>query len=158
MNTKRITLEEAKLNFTPKPKNYHVDKTTFFVLTPDETDPTIEHVSYWLKNDSVDLSLSLGQGYIYILSNKSIPGILKIGYTDRTPQERVKEINSATGVITNWYVANSFSCYSPKIIETLVHQKLQDFRIVNNKEGFAVSLTEAERIISNIIAKNNAAI
>ena len=158
MTSKRITLEEASTNFFPKPIDYPVNSSTYFTLTTDINDPTLDHVHYYIKNKSVDLSLSPGQGYIYILSNKSIPGILKIGYTDRTPQERVKEINSATGVITNWYVANSFTCRSPKVIENLVHTQLNDYRITNNKEGFAVSLIEAERIISNIIMENNAAI
>ncbi len=158
MTSKRITLEEANVNFFPKPFDYPVNTSTYFTLTTDKQDPTIDHVHYWIKNQSVDLSLSLGEGYLYILSNKSIPGILKIGYTDRTPQERVKEINSATGVITNWYVANSFACRSPKVIESLVHTQLKDCRITNNKEGFAVNLHEAERIISNIIVENNAAI
>lgn len=153
-----ITLEEASINFFPKPFGYPVNTSTYYTLTPDKSDPTMSAVHYWIKNQTVDLTLSLGEGYIYILANKSIPGILKIGYTDRTPQERVKEINGATGVITNWYVANSFTCRSPKVIESLVHTQLRDCRIAVNKEGFAVSLTEAERIISNIITENNAAI
>lgn len=158
LHSKRISLEEAKLNFYPKPLYYPLNKLTYFTLTPDLDDPTIDHVQYWIKNGSVDLTLSLGEGYIYILENKSIPGILKIGYTDRTPQERVKEINGATGVITNWYVANSFACKSPKVIETLIHTKLNKYRISPKKEGFNILLSEAERIISNIITENNAAI
>ena len=156
--SKCITLEEANTNFFPKPFGYPVNSSTYYTLTPDLTDPTLDHVHYWIKNQTVDLSLSLGEGHLYILANKSIPGILKIGYTDRTPQERVKEINSATGVITNWYIANSFACRSPKVIESLVHTQLKDCRITSNKEGFAVNLTEAERIIANIIVENNAAI
>jgi hypothetical protein len=38
-------------------------------------------------------------GYIYCLSNESMPGLLKIGRTMRTPEERVKELYS-TGVPT----------------------------------------------------------
>ena len=36
-------------------------------------------------------------GYIYCFSNQSMPGILKIGMTQRTPEERVKELFT-TGV------------------------------------------------------------
>lgn len=39
-------------------------------------------------------------GQIYILSTREQPTILKIGYTERSVWERVKEINRATGVLT----------------------------------------------------------
>jgi hypothetical protein len=37
-------------------------------------------------------------GWIYILSTREIPDLLKIGMTTRTVLERVREINNATGV------------------------------------------------------------
>ena len=42
-------------------------------------------------------------GYVYILTNEAMPNLVKIGYTDRTPEERAAELykdqNSAvTGV------------------------------------------------------------
>ena len=36
-------------------------------------------------------------GYVYILSNPAMPGLLKIGYTERDVQERVKELSN-TGI------------------------------------------------------------
>ena len=33
-------------------------------------------------------------GFIYAMSNKSMPGILKIGMTERSVEERLKEANS----------------------------------------------------------------
>lgn len=32
-------------------------------------------------------------GYIYAFSNKSMPGFIKIGMTERTPEERLAEAN-----------------------------------------------------------------
>ena len=34
-------------------------------------------------------------GHIYCFSNPSIPGILKVGMTDRTPEIRLIEANSS---------------------------------------------------------------
>jgi hypothetical protein len=40
-----------------------------------------------------------GHGWVYILSTRELPSILKIGMTTRSVSQRVKEINSATGVL-----------------------------------------------------------
>lgn len=156
MKTKHITIEEAKLNFHPKPQSLPLDKHIHFTLTQDEKDPTIDHVHYWVERTTFDANLSFNEGYVYVLENHGIPGILKIGYTDRSVQERVREINSGTGVITPWYSVSHFHCKSPKHIETLVHQSLSTYRV--NKEGFNVSLNQAQEIINKIIAENNATI
>jgi hypothetical protein len=81
---------------------------------------------------------------------------LKIGYTDRTPQERVREINGATGVITPWHIVNAFACRAPLQIESLIHKKLKPFHV--NKEGFAVTISYAEETIASVIFDNNASI
>lgn len=127
-----------------------------YTLTPDEDG--FDQVQYWVRYNNFDAKLALGEGWVYILANKATPGILKIGYTDRTPQDRVKEINGATGVIVPWFVVNAFQCKSPAIIESLVHRTLDDLRIARNKEGFAVSLNQAEDTITRIIKENNAGI
>ena len=36
--------------------------------------------------------------WIYILSNTTMPGLVKIGFTKNRPGERAKQINAATGV------------------------------------------------------------
>ena len=38
-------------------------------------------------------------GYIYAMSNKSMPGILKIGMTERSIEERLKEANGTFTLI-----------------------------------------------------------
>lgn len=156
METKRITIEDAKLNFYPKPQSLPLNKYTYFTLTQDEKDPTVDYVHYWVERQTFDAHLSFNEGYIYVLSNKGIPGILKIGYTDRSVQDRVREINSGTGVITPWYSVSYFHCKSPKHIETIIHQSLKSYRV--NKEGFNVSLKQAEEVIKQIIDENNASI
>ncbi|MBL4747578.1 MAG: GIY-YIG nuclease family protein [Magnetovibrio sp.] len=48
-------------------------------------------------------------GFVYIMSNPSMPGLLKIGCTTRTPEERANELHQATGVpgkfTVEWSVA-----------------------------------------------------
>src|SRR5258706_9815760 len=39
-------------------------------------------------------------GYIYVLVNPSLPGLVKIGRTEREPEARARELSGATGVPT----------------------------------------------------------
>ncbi len=157
----KISLEEAKENYYPRPAGMSVKYTDAFTLTPldgpqYENYTTAEFINYWIKRQRFEAQLSFNEGYIYVLENKGQPGILKIGYTDRTPQARVKEINSGTGVITPWFIVNAFPCKAPAQIESIIHSQLNRYRV--NKEGFAVTVSTADDIITRIIAENNAAI
>jgi hypothetical protein len=152
--TKCITLEEANKEYYKLPDNMPVVCANAYTLTPDKDG--FDQVQYWVLYSNFNAKLALGEGWVYILANKATPGILKIGYTDRTPDERVREINGATGVIVPWFVVNAFKCKSPGIIERLVHHNLDDLRITRNKEGFAVSLAQAEDTITRIIKENQA--
>jgi hypothetical protein len=152
----RVTLEEAKQDYYPKSDSESVSYADAFTLTPDPQHEGWEYVHYWIKRAHFNARLSFNEGYMYVLENKGQPGILKIGYTDRTPQERLKEINGGTGVITPWYIINSFACKAPAHIEGMVHTQLWDYHV--NKEGFAVTPKMAEDVIIRIIDENNAGI
>lgn len=154
----RITLEQAQLDYYLRPNTTHdqVRYTDAFTLSPDPLNPRFDIVQYWIKRERFNVPLSLGEGYVYILENKGQPGVLKIGYTDRTPQQRVAEINKGAGIITPWYIVNAFPCKSPNYVEALVHKHLEKYNV--NKEGFAVTISMAEKVISDIISENKAAI
>jgi hypothetical protein len=152
--SKLISLETAQAHYYPKPERTPIQYADAFTLVSDENNPLTSYVNYWLKHTSFDAQLSFNEGYIYILENKGQPGILKIGYTDRTPQQRVKEINGGTGVITPWIIVEAFACRAPGTIETAVHQQLKSYHV--NKEGFAVGANDAVDVILRVIRENNA--
>lgn len=52
--------------------------------------------------DNSDNNSKSNHGYVYILSNPSMPGLLKIGMTRFDPTRRVQELSSATGVPTQF--------------------------------------------------------
>ena len=93
----------------------------------------------------------LSTGYIYILQNTLMPGILKIGFTERTVVERLNEINKATGVITPWQVCDFWFTQGPYLIEQEIHRKLSDYRVADNREGFAIDFTIARNAILEIL-------
>ena len=81
-------------------------------------------------------------GFIYILSNGSMPGLLKIGYTTRTVRERVQELNRPTGVPIPFKVEAYFQLDSPEAHERRVHLALTSCR--EGKEFFRID-TEAAK-------------
>lgn len=86
-------------------------------------------------------------GYIYIIINPAVEGFVKIGKTTRTPEERVKELSSATGVPQPFILVYSAYFNDCTKAENYIHTKLREKRISSNKEFFRVSSTEAINLI-----------
>ncbi len=96
-------------------------------------------------------SLQKDAGYIYILSTREAREILKIGYTTRSVEERVREINSSTGVLIPYGVRALWVVSDAKTIESDVHHLLREFRIRRDREFFEIDYKKAFEIIRNYI-------
>ena len=94
-------------------------------------------------------------GHIYVLQNTSIPGIFKIGFTERSVADRLNEINKATGVITPWQVRDFWFCSEPYLKEQEIHELLNDYRVEDNREGFAISYDVARDVIFEVLGIPN---
>lgn len=134
---------------------YFWDKVSH-VLTETTVSPkeVHSHFTYYMKASEVLGELGGGKGYVYILTSDFQEGICKIGSTERTPQDRVKEINSATGVILPWKLYDAFACKSPRVVEKLIHRHLSEIRIDPRKEGFAIYPENAKQIIVDVLSTN----
>lgn len=86
-------------------------------------------------------------GRVYVLSNKAMPGLLKIGYTMNTAEGRVKELSSATGVPSEFLIEYQVECRDAASVETLVHESLHNMRYNNSREFFSISLVDAVDLI-----------
>ena len=86
------------------------------------------------------------EGYIYCFSNASMPGILKIGMTERTPEKRLMEANSSDTwrPPTPYKIEFAKNVLNPKQKETTLHNLLSQYteRINPKREFFRVSLEE----------------
>jgi hypothetical protein len=82
------------------------------------------------------------EGYLYILSNAEMPGLLKIGITIRSVTERVAELSSTTGVPVPFTVEAHFESRDPKSDEAAIHKLLAQHR-VPGREFFRVTLADA---------------
>lgn len=104
-------------------------------LNPVERQPGI------IKQMEVPEGFRLG-GWVYVLSNPSMPRMYKVGMTTNSPKARAKEISSATGVPTPFVVEASFFCDNPARSEAAIHNSLSDWRVNQSREFFSLDLEE----------------
>lgn len=94
-------------------------------------------------------------GFIYILKNNSMPNLVKIGYTDNTPKERVKSINTKTGVPEKFTIIYERKIENTQKVESKIHTKLYEFRFKKNKEFFVLTEKTAIKYVDKIIDDEN---
>lgn len=89
------------------------------------------------------------RGYIYVLVNSSLPGLVKVGKTMRLPSERVQELSGATGVPTPFIVAFEQEFGDCDAAERFVHAQLEHMglRQAMNREFFRAPPADVIRII-----------
>jgi hypothetical protein len=93
-------------------------------------------------------------GYIYCFSNPSMPGILKVGMTERTPETRLIEANSSDTwrPPTPYKIVFAKKVLNPKQKETTLHTILSQYteRINPRREFFRVSQEEVKTLFDLI--------
>lgn len=84
----------------------------------------------------------MASGYIYALINPSLAGMVKVGRTDRAPEDRARELSSATGVPTPFTVAYQRWVNDSISAEKSVHARLEGmgYRLSSNREFFSAPL------------------
>lgn len=84
------------------------------------------------------------KGWIYIISNKAMPGLLKIGYSMKDPNLRAIELGGS-GVPYPYSVEYEILIDDPEQAEKKIHKSLEMNRV--RKEWFRCSLDEAIKAI-----------
>ncbi|MBE9159427.1 GIY-YIG nuclease family protein [Nodosilinea sp. LEGE 06152] len=80
--------------------------------------------------------------FVYVLTNKSMPGLVKIGFSSWLPEDRAKSLYT-TGVPEPFEVAYYTTTSWPKAVESKVHQLLNDYRVNPGREFFRVTVAQA---------------
>lgn len=88
---------------------------------------------------------SSNHGYVYILSNPGMPGLLKIGMTRFDPTRRVQELSSATGVPTPFQLVYYREFHDCVAAELEMHSifATKGLRYNDQREFFSVDTVEA---------------
>ncbi len=92
--------------------------------------------------------------FIYVLENPLMPGLVKIGRTERSVSERVEELSSHTGVPTSFTVVKEYAVENSVETERIIHERLSDFRVSDSREFFKMEAEDATDIIESILPEH----
>jgi T5orf172 domain len=91
-------------------------------------------------------------GSIYILINPSLKGLVKIGKTDRSPEERAGELSS-TGLPTPFFVAYEHRVGDYHAAERAIHEQLEPHRFSKDREVFKLTVKEAIKHVAEVCSQ-----
>lgn len=149
----RISSEDAETYISKEDDllGYPIEYYTMIPLPVGEDGREWDEVKYYTSRKKAFQGPSReGKYWIYVLSNPSMPGLLKIGYTKNTPEERAQQLSNATGVATPFVVEYGFRCHEGQFLEEEIHARLDSYRVANNREFFMIELHEAIGAITEL--------
>jgi len=91
------------------------------------------------------------RGWVYIISNEAMPGLIKVGYSTKDPVLRADEL-SHTGSPREYVVEYDLLVTEPRDIEQKVHQSLANVR--EGKEWFRCKISHAVETIRSLSVNN----
>ena len=87
-------------------------------------------------------------GWVYVVTNKALPGLVKVGYTTRSDvNKRLREFDQA-GLPYPYEKAYALWIVEPRKLEQRVHQSLTIWR--ENKEWFRCPIEKAKETIEQL--------
>lgn len=120
-------------------------------------DKLLDHFNKYLRKSTLvqrsrtrEKRISETLNYVYVLSNKSYPGIFKIGWTSNLPEERAEQLSAETGVIYPFKVEFHKQFKNAEKIEKKIHRKFKLSRLRNNKEFFKINIKIVKNYINEI--------
>jgi hypothetical protein len=156
--TKQEAEERGLYTLEEDPLTNDVSEARFFTLTP-HSDPELmkkgwEEVTYYVDRVQNKKMFEPGRGseWVYVLSNPSYEGMLKIGYTKNAPELRSEQLYKGTGVPTPFKLEFAKQCLNGEMLERLTHKYLKNDRVNNEREFFYTKLENVIKTINKLHA------
>jgi hypothetical protein len=87
---------------------------------------------FWKIKNSDNLVDISNSGYVYILSNPDLNGLLKVGMTSKRPEIRACELSSTTGVSSRYEIEYYGRVGDRFLAEKAAHSRLNNFHHQKN--------------------------
>ena len=75
-------------------------------------------------------------GFVYLLAHPDMPHVYKVGCTERSPHQRMRELSSSTSVPRDFEMLCYIEVEGPFAVEAKFHQWLDGHRISPGREFF----------------------
>jgi T5orf172 domain len=85
---------------------------------------------------------------VYLLTNPAMPGLVKIGYSDRTIQERMSELSRAVGVPLPFECFLAVETADAREVEQALHRAFADKRKNDKREFFEITPDQPAAVLS----------
>jgi hypothetical protein len=155
---KSISLEEAE-NYISQDEDVQNSSIYYFTMSPLDAPSGVDgswDITYYTRRPKKTVPTDgMGDDIIYVLSNPSIPGLLKIGYTRKEIGIRIKDLSKATGVPTPFKLEYIFKCSNGMELESEIHRHLKEFRPNNQREFFDITLNQAVEAVKFLGGNHN---
>lgn len=81
-------------------------------------------------------------GFVYALTNRAMPGLVKVGFTMKLAEDRASDLS---GTSLPYPFETAFRCrvMNPRQVERVTHQLLDPFRVSANREFFQIDIEQA---------------
>lgn len=81
-------------------------------------------------------------GFVYLLSNRCMLGVRKVGMTERSPHRRAYELSMASGVPTPFEIDIYVEVNNASQVERHLHEHFAQLRISEQREFFSITPLE----------------
>lgn len=92
----------------------------------------------------------MSRGYVYILVNDAMPGLVKIGKTTRDVNARAVEVSNGTGIPLPFKVWDQQLTPDCGELERRVHNEIAQSRINPNREFFEIDAFAASQVVADL--------
>ncbi|WP_148716468.1 GIY-YIG nuclease family protein [Chitinolyticbacter meiyuanensis] len=83
----------------------------------------------------------MSYGFVYVLGNACMPGIYKVGMTDRAPMQRCRELSAATAAPMGFDLLFYIEVDEALKVEHEIHSLFAEERVNESREFFEVSFS-----------------
>jgi hypothetical protein len=89
----------------------------------------------------------MSYGFVYVLGHHCMPGVYKVGFTERSPRALLEELSKSTSVPGDFDLICYAEYENPRQREQEIHSLLEKFRVTPDREFFKCDLMHITNLV-----------